>query len=299
VTLRLVGDLPRKVAAVFCAQSEGSASRLARIASMLSRPKWRSMSACRAWRAAGLGRHGKALKALVHVLCRGQRLGEFAKPVARHMVGGDAGVKRVRRPAALAGEAEIHARLARQARQEIGAADIGEEPDAGLGHGEDQPFGRHPVAAVHRHADAPAHDDAVDQRDVRLGKALDQRVQHVLAAKEPEHLGVLRPAPVIERADVAAGAERLVAAARITTWRTASSPAQRRKVALISSTMDSVSAFNAWGRFSVMTPARPLTSNRISGLLIASRPPPPAPPHKGEGSRRSAEPVPSPLVGEG
>ena len=48
----------------------------------------------------------------------------------------EAAPKRVRDADALAGQREIQARLARQARQEIGAADIRKEADADLGHRE-------------------------------------------------------------------------------------------------------------------------------------------------------------------
>ena len=73
----------------------------------------------------------------------------------------------------LAGERAIGAELARQARQEPGRPDVGKEADADLGHGEDEPVAGDAMGAVHRYADAAAHDDAVDQRHVGLAVALD------------------------------------------------------------------------------------------------------------------------------
>ena len=50
-------------------------------------------------------------------------------------------------------------------------------------------------------------DNAVDERDIGLGVALDQRVEHVFLAIEGEKARIARPAPVVQSADVAAGAE--------------------------------------------------------------------------------------------
>src|SRR5262249_57942229 len=104
------------------------------------------------------------------------------------------------------------AELAGQARQEPGRADVGEEADADLRHGELETVARDPVRAVDRHADAAAHDDAVDQRDVWLGVMLDRRVERVLVAPEVERLLVLSGTPeIVEPAQVAARRERPLA----------------------------------------------------------------------------------------
>ena len=68
----------------------------------------------------------------------------------------------------IAREREIHARLSRQARQRIGRADIGKEADPDLGHGEEVALAGDPVGAVQGHTDPAAHDDAVDEGDIRL-----------------------------------------------------------------------------------------------------------------------------------
>ena len=80
---------------------------------------------------------------------------------------------RVGRVEALAGQRAIGAELARQPRQEPGRADVGKEADADLGHGEGESVAGNAMRAVHRDADAAAHDDAVDQRDVGFAIALD------------------------------------------------------------------------------------------------------------------------------
>ena len=50
----------------------------------------------------------------------------------------------------------------------MSGAHIGEEADRALGHGKGRRLRRDPVAAVHAEACAAAHDDAVDQGDVRF-----------------------------------------------------------------------------------------------------------------------------------
>ena len=69
------------------------------------------------------------------------------------------------------------------------------------------------MRAVHGNADAAAHDDAVDQRHVRLAILFDLRVERVLLAKKVERLLVAAGAPeIVERAQIAAGGERAAAA---------------------------------------------------------------------------------------
>ncbi len=94
------------------------------------------------------------------------------------------------------------------------AADVGEKTDADLGHGEGETLARDPVRGVDRDADAPAHDDAVDQRDDGFRIGADSLVELVFLAPERQLLIVVAGAPeFIETADVAAGAKGLVARA--------------------------------------------------------------------------------------
>src|SRR5205085_378469 len=113
----------------------------------------------------------------------------------------------------LAGEAEIGAEFAGRPRQQPGAADIGEKPDADFGHRDPGPLGDDAVAAVRRQANAAPHHHAVHVGDIRLPITRDTRVHDVLLA--PEHLAEVATFAdaVIEPADVAAGAESSLAIA--------------------------------------------------------------------------------------
>lgn len=66
------------------------------------------------------------------------------------------------------GQGQPHAKLAAETREEERAADVREEADPRLGHGKERLLRRHAVAPGHGEADAAAHDDAVDQRHIRL-----------------------------------------------------------------------------------------------------------------------------------
>ena len=103
---------------------------------------------------------------------------------------------------------QIDARAMGKPRQQIARADIGKEPDADLGHGEGEAFPSDQMRAMRRNADAAAHDNAVDQRDIGLGIALDAAVEQIFLAPEGQLRGMIaRPALIVEKADVAAGAE--------------------------------------------------------------------------------------------
>lgn len=73
-----------------------------------------------------------------------------------------------------------------RAGQEKSRADVREEPDRALWHREESFRSRDPVAAVDAEPGAAAHDDAVDQRHVRLPQARDQVVEPVLGPEEGE-----------------------------------------------------------------------------------------------------------------
>ena len=113
----------------------------------------------------------------------------------------------VRAPDGAAGEPEIHADLARQPGEDVGDADIREEADGGLGHRERVALAGDTVRAVDRHADAGAHDHAVDQRDRWLGEAFEQPVEPVLLGEGALCAGGVRSAPGDELAHVAARRE--------------------------------------------------------------------------------------------
>ena len=139
-----------------------------------------------------------------------QRLDQCRAFVAGRVGGRDARGHGVRRFQARARQAHPHARLARQPRQEIGAADIGIKTDARLRHGQHRAVPGHPVIAMHGNADAAAHNNAVDHRDIGLGVTLDQLVETIFVA--PEFIGALVPglAAFIKQADIAARAEAAI-----------------------------------------------------------------------------------------
>src|SRR5215472_6399340 len=115
----------------------------------------------------------------------------------------------------MAGECQEHAQRARQAAQEIAAADIGKEADRGFRHREQEFFGRHRVRAMHREADTAAHVDAVDQRYPGLGVTVDAAVEDVLIVEEvaAKGAGGIFAALAIEIRYVAAGTEGAIAGA--------------------------------------------------------------------------------------
>ena len=74
--------------------------------------------------------------------------------------------------------------LAGHARKEPGAAHIGEEADAGLGHGEQGVLGDQPMGAVDRHPDAAAHDHTVDERHIGLGIGVNTVIEAIFVPVE-------------------------------------------------------------------------------------------------------------------
>ena len=63
-------------------------------------------------------------------------------------------------------------------------ADVGDEADRRLGHGEHRAFGDDAIAGVAGQADAAAHHDAVLDRDEGLGIAADQCVEAYSSAQK-------------------------------------------------------------------------------------------------------------------
>ena len=97
---------------------------------------------------------------------------------------GEVGIDGIGGAHRLAGQPQVDADRARRIRQQPRAADVGDQADARLRHGEPRALGDDAVAGVAGEADAAAHDDAVLDGDVGLGVAADQRVEPVLLAPE-------------------------------------------------------------------------------------------------------------------
>ena len=114
-----------------------------------------------------------------------QPLEQSGQVLGLHRVGGEPRPQRVAVADAVAGQAEIHA----EAAAEVAAADgcrrhPGKKPMPTSGMANMRVLGQHAVRAVERNADAAAHDDAVDQRDIGLSEARDRGVQPVLVGEE-------------------------------------------------------------------------------------------------------------------
>ena len=109
----------------------------------------------------------------------------------------------------LAGERAIAAELSRQTRQDKSRPDVGKEADPDLGHGKAELVAGHAMGTVDRNADPAPHDDAIDERHIRLGVMLDAGVERVFLAKIAERLVVASCAPeIVERAQISARGER-------------------------------------------------------------------------------------------
>ena len=125
---------------------------------------------------------------------------------------GDAGAAAIGVVEALAGQPAIGAKLARHARQEPGGADVRKKADADFRHRELEAIAGDAVRAVHRHADAAAHDQPVDQRHIGLAIVLNRRVERIFVAPELQRLGVAAGlAQIVKRADIAAGGKGAIA----------------------------------------------------------------------------------------
>ncbi len=143
-----------------------------------------------------------------------QRLGQTGEGGARNEGVRQAERERVAGVGAKPGQGKIDARMMGEPGQEKRSPDVGEKADADLRHGENEAFARDAMRRVDRDADAPAHHDAVDQRDDGLRIGPDAPVELIFLAPERELLRVVAgAAELVEMTDVAAGAERLLARA--------------------------------------------------------------------------------------
>ena len=128
----------------------------------------------------------------------------------------EAAIERVRRIHARAGQAEIAPDMPGAAVEKARRADIGKEADPGLRHCEERALGGNPIPAVDRNPGAAAHRDPVYDREIGFGKMMNPADELVFFTKKDR--GQVRvaadPAPrFIDRAHIAAGAERPVASA--------------------------------------------------------------------------------------
>lgn len=116
----------------------------------------------------------------------------------------DTGIKRIRRLETCARQRQIHADLARAPWQKMASANIGKQADAGFRHGEHSALVRYPMAAMHRHADAAAHHNAMDQCDIRLWKMPYRCVQDVFITIKRQRIRRTGLPRFIKRANITA-----------------------------------------------------------------------------------------------
>ena len=131
-----------------------------------------------------------------------QQFGGIVQPLLRDVDVGETDSAAIRAVQTAAGQRQIPAEPPRQPRQEPAAANVWEETDASLRHGEHGILGRDTHAAQHRHTDAAAHDDAVHEGDVGLGIVVDAPVDDVLVPEERGGVGLA--ALAIQPLDIAA-----------------------------------------------------------------------------------------------
>ena len=129
------------------------------------------------------------------------------EPIGGDIVGGEAERDAFGAVEPGAGQREELRDPAAQPRKIAAAADVREQADRGLRHGEDGALGRDPVFAGAGNADAAAHGDAVHEHDPALGVRVHEVVHPIFLEEEglPRRamaLGALRDGD-----DVAAGAE--------------------------------------------------------------------------------------------
>ncbi len=106
-----------------------------------------------------------------------------------------------------AGDAHVGAKLTRQAREEIAAADIREIADADFRHAHAHALGDHPQRRALDQAHAAAEDETVHQRQQWFRVGMDVLVEGVFLLEEGFVLGVAALEAVVQRTDVTAGAE--------------------------------------------------------------------------------------------
>src|SRR5882724_4190946 len=137
-----------------------------------------------------------------------QRSFDSRKITTRHGVRRQTAIEHVGGADGGARQSQIGAELAGAARREPAAADIRKEADARLRHGELAALGDDAMRSVHRQPDPAAHDDAIDQRDVGFAAGLDAVIEAILRPIEIPDVRIVSLACIVERSDIAAGAER-------------------------------------------------------------------------------------------
>ena len=208
VILSEVGDILRMVSSAARASASSLRVNRSTISSTVSAPKQRSIQGrAAARRPAAGGAENLSSRALTSCMPRavGQRRRKLVQPRRRNVQVGEAAIDGVGRACARAGQRQIGSSKSRRSRQHEAGADVGKITDRDFRHGDRRALGDDTVRRVRRKADAAAHDDAVHQRDHRLGIARDQDIQTVFGRPEFFRQVAARLRRIVERADIAAG----------------------------------------------------------------------------------------------
>ena len=137
----------------------------------------------------------------------GDRRGERVEVAVRHVVVGESHCDGVGAGERCTGQGGVQTQRAGCPGEQIRPADVGDEPDADLGHGDLGGIGHHPGVRVRADADAAAHHDAVHHRHQGFGEPADLGVEQILVAPEPSRFDSVRVGAVVDRHHVAAGAQ--------------------------------------------------------------------------------------------
>jgi len=141
----------------------------------------------------------------------GQQLIQQRQALGRHMVRRYAGIDAVRSSKPRPGQRDITADFARQPRQGMGSADIGDQPNAGFRHCEQRALGGNPVTTMDRQPNPAAHGDSIKDRDIRVRIGRNRLVHAVFVVKEVLPLTAAGTPGMVHADDVAAGTESPVA----------------------------------------------------------------------------------------
>ncbi len=142
-----------------------------------------------------------------------QPLLEAGEPFGGNAQIGQLQTHRIRAGQRHTGQPDIQFNLHRHDSQEMRGADIGQEADARLGHGDLRTLGDDAESRRLAEAHAAAHRNAVEQRHNRLRKRMQRVIEPVFVDKERLPTGLAARFHAVQLAHVAARAEALFACA--------------------------------------------------------------------------------------
>ena len=151
--------------------------------STVSAAKQRAMAACQGLQLAGAGVLVPVVQHRVDRVGVGERGRDLGKPRGRDAMRHQPQPVGIGAADGAARQRQIHADLVRHAGEGPAHPVVGKQADAGLGHGKAVALAGDAVRAVERDADAGADHHPVDQRDGRLGEALELPVERIFGGQ--------------------------------------------------------------------------------------------------------------------